>query len=158
MLNQLRNRKNVQLVSLAIAAFFILGIVGISLSQSSIGHAAPANNSAVGMVNFQMIVVSSPDMDGVKTAMQAEVDNAKKEFDDKAKDLPDAEKQRYYAQLQDRLAQKERELMAPVLDKVTAAIKKVADSKGLTIVVDKQTVLYGGVDITDDVIKNLGGK
>lgn len=72
--------------------------------------------------------------------------------------MPDAEKQRYYAQLQDRLAQKEREVMAPVLDKVTAAIKKVADSKGLTIVVDKQTVLYGGVDITDDVIKNLGGK
>lgn len=156
MLSQLRNKKNVQLVSLAIVAAFVLGIVGLSLSQSSIGHAAPANNSAVGVVNYQMIIVSTPDMDAYKTNMQAEIDNAQKEFDEKAKDLPDQEKQRYYTQLQERLGQKDRELKAPILDKINAAIKKVADSKGLTIVVDKQAVLYGGVDITDDVIKSFG--
>ena len=155
MLSQLRNKKNVQLVSLAIVAAFVLGIVGLSLSQSSIGHAAPANNSAVGVVNYQMIIVSTPDMDAYKTNMQAEIDNAQKEFDEKAKDLPDQEKQRYYTQLQERLGQKDRELKAPILDKINAAIKKVADSKGLTIVVDKQAVLYGGVDITDDVVKSL---
>lgn len=156
MLSKLRNKKNVQLVSLAIVAAFVLGIVGISLSQSSIGHAAPANNSAVGVVNYQMIVVSTPDMDAYKTNMQAEIDSAQKEFDEKAKDLPDQEKQLYYTQLQERLGQKDRELKAPILDKINAAIKKVADSKGLTIVVDKQAVLYGGVDITDDVIKSFG--
>ena len=156
MLSQLRNKKNVQLVSLAIVAAFVLGIVGLSLSQSSIGHAATANNSAVGVVNYQMIIVSTPDMDAYKTNMQAEIDNAQKEFDEKAKDLPDQEKQRYYTQLQERLGQKDRELKAPILDKINAAIKKVADSKGLTIVVDKQAVLYGGVDITDDVIKSFG--
>ena len=156
MLSQLRNKKNVQLVSLAIVAAFVLGIVGLSLSQSSIGHAAPANNSAVGVVNYQMIVVSTPDMDAYKTSMQAEIDSAQKEFDEKAKDLPDQEKQRYYAQLQDRLAQKDRELKSPILDKINAAIKKVADAKGLSIVVDKQAVLCGGVDITDDVIKSFG--
>ena len=156
MLSQLRNKKNVQLVSLAIVAAFVLGIVGLSLSQSSIGHAAPANNSAVGVVNYQMIIVSTPDMDAYKTNMQAEIDNAQKEFDEKAKDLPDQEKQRYYTQLQERLGQKDRELKAPILDKINAANKKVADSKGLTIVVDKQAVLYGGVDITDDVIKSFG--
>lgn len=156
MLSQLRNKKNVQLVSLAIVAAFVLGIVGLSLSQSSIGHAAPANNSAVGVVNYQMIIVSTPDMDAYKTNMQAEIDNAQKEFDEKAKDLPDQEKQRYYTQLQERLGQKDRELKAPILDKINAAIKKVADSKGLTIVVDKQAVIYGGVDITDDVIKSFG--
>lgn len=158
MLNTLRNKKNVQLVSLTIAAFFILGIVGISLSQSSIGHAAPANNSAVGIVNQQMIFVALPEMDTYRTNMKTEMDNAQKEFDEKSKDMPDAEKQRYYAQLQDRLSQKDMELRAPILDKVNAAIKKVADSKGLTVVVDKQAVLYGGVDITDDVVKSLGGK
>ena len=155
MLNQLRNKKNVKLVSLVIAAFFVLGIVGISLSQSSIGHAAPANNSAVGVVNYQLLVVSHPDMQTVKASMQTEVDNAKKEFDEKAKDLPEQEKQRYYMQLQERLGQKERELMAPMFDKIAASIKKVADTKGLTVVVDKQTVIYGGVDITDDVTKSF---
>ncbi len=155
MLNQLRNKKNVKLVSLIIAAFFVLGIVGISLSQSSIGHAAPANNSAVGVVNYQLVVVSHPELANVKASMQTEVETVKKEFEEKSKAMSDQEKQRYYAQLQERLGQKERELMTPVLDKVTAAIKKVADAKGLTIVVDKQTVIYGGVDITDEVVKSL---
>lgn len=44
-------------------------------------------------------------------------------------------------------------------DKITAdlreAIAKVAQSKGLATVVDKIAVLYGGVDITEDVIKTL---
>ncbi|MEJ5297733.1 MAG: OmpH family outer membrane protein [Armatimonadota bacterium] len=44
-------------------------------------------------------------------------------------------------------------------DKITAdlkeAIAKVAQAKGLATVVDKIAVLYGGVDITEDVIKTL---
>ncbi len=44
-------------------------------------------------------------------------------------------------------------------DRITAdlqqAIAKVAQSKGLATVVDKIAVLYGGVDITEDVIQTL---
>ena len=36
-----------------------------------------------------------------------------------------------------------------------ADIKKVADKKGLSVVVDKNTVVYGGLDITDEVSKAL---
>ena len=45
--------------------------------------------------------------------------------------------------------------MDPVLKKIEAAIKKVADKKGLSVVVEKSTVVYGGVDITDDVAKSM---
>ena len=45
--------------------------------------------------------------------------------------------------------------MDPVLKKIEAAIKKVADKKGLAVVVDKNTVVYGGVDITDEVAKGM---
>lgn len=48
---------------------------------------------------------------------------------------------------------------AQLSDKITAdlkdAIARVAQAKGLATVVDKIAVLYGGVDITDDVIKAL---
>ena len=41
------------------------------------------------------------------------------------------------------------------MGKIEAAIKKVADKKGLAVVVEKSTVVYGGTDITDEVAKSL---
>ena len=78
-----------------------------------------------------------------------------KNFDEKSKDMNDTEKQRYYQQLQEVIANKEKELMEPVFQKIEAAIKKVADKKGLAVVVEKNTVVYGGLDITDEVAKTL---
>ena len=94
-------------------------------------------------------------MQNVRNAMKSEIDSAQKDFDEKSKSMNDSEKQRYYVQLQERIANKEKELMEPVLKKVEEQIKKVADKKGLSVVVDKSTVIFGGVDITDEVAKSL---
>ena len=51
--------------------------------------------------------------------------------------MNDTEKQRYYQQLQEVIANKEKELVEPVFQKIEAAIKKVADKKGLAVVVEK---------------------
>ena len=42
-----------------------------------------------------------------------------------------------------------------MLKKIEAAIKKVADKTGLSVVVEKSTVVFGGSDITDEVAKSL---
>ena len=152
-MEKLRNKRNIKIVSLVIAAFFVLGILGMALSQTtSIGSAA-APTSGVGVVNWQSLVVQHPDMVALKASMDTEVTAAKKEFEEKAKELNQEEQQRYYMQLQERLANKERELMVPLMDKINATIKKIATTKGLSVVVDKQSVIYGGTDITEDVIK-----
>ena len=69
--------------------------------------------------------------------------------------MNDVEKRSYYTQTQERLQNKQKELMDPVLKKIEAAIKKVADKKGLSVVVEKSTVVFGGSDITDEVAKAL---
>ena len=40
-------------------------------------------------------------------------------------------------------------------DQVTGAVKSVASKKGLSLVVDKSAVIYGGTDITKDVSDTL---
>ena len=152
-MDKLRDKRNIKIVSLVIAAFFVLGILGMALSQTTSVGSAAAANSGVGVVNWQSLVVQHPDMATLKTSMDTEVATAKKEFEEKAKTLNQEEQQRYYMQLQERLANKERELMVPLMDKINAAIKQVATTKGLSVVVDKQSVIYGGTDITEDVIK-----
>lgn len=154
-----KNKKNARIIAIGIVAFFVLGVVGIALSQSGssqIASAAPASN--VGVINYQMIVSQHPDMATAQTTMQNEVEQAKKDFEEKTVSMNDKEKQDYYAQVQQRLNLKQQELIAPILDKVTAAIKAVADTKGLAVVLDKSNVVYGGQDITDDVMKKLTGK
>ena len=157
MMQKLRNPKNVKLVSLFVAAIFVLGCFALSVTQSGFGKvaSAAASESAIGVVNYQMLVAQSPDLQNVRAAMKTEIDNAQKDFDEKSKSMNDSEKQRYYVQLQERIGNKEKELMEPVLKKVEEQIKKVADKKGLSVVVDKSTVIFGGVDITDEVAKAL---
>lgn len=157
MMQKLRNPKNVKMVSLFVAAIFILGCFALSVTQSGFGRvaSAAASESAIGVVNYQMLVAQSPDLQNVRNAMKSEIDSAQKDFDEKSKSMNDSEKQRYYVQLQERIANKEKELMEPVLKKVQEQIKKVADKKGLSVVVDKSTVIFGGVDITDEVAKSL---
>ena len=157
MMQQLRNPKNVKLVSLFVAAIFVLGCFALSLTQSGFGRVASAasSESAIGVVNYQMLVAQSPDMAGVRTAMQTEIETAQKDFEEKSKSLNDQEKQRYYTQTQERLENKQKELMDPVLKKIEENIQKVAKKKGLSVVVEKSTVVFGGVDITDEVAKAL---
>lgn len=157
MMQHLRNPKNVKLVSLFVAAIFVLGCFALTLTQSGFGGtaSAAAKESAIGVVNYQMLVSQSPELANVRTAMQNEIVTAQKDFDEKSKTMSDAEKQRYYKQLQERIGNKERELMDPVLKNIELQIQKIADKKGLSVVVHKDTVVFGGVDITDDVVRAM---
>lgn len=157
MMQQLRNPKNVKLVSLFVAAIFVLGCFALSVTQSGFGRSASAasSESAIGVVNYQMLIAQSPELENVRTTMQKEVESAQKDFDEKSKSMNENEKKSYYTQVQERLANKEKELMDPVLKSVEASIKKIADKKGLSVVVDKNTVIFGGVDITDEVAKSM---
>jgi outer membrane protein len=152
-------KKQVKFVSLTVAVMFMLGVVGLALSQSGKTSAAAANSSSnIGVVNQQMLVSQHPDMAKAQEAMQAEVESARKDFETKSVSMNDKEKQDYYAQIQQRLSVKQQELINPVIDKVEAAIKAVADAKGLSVVMEKSNVVYGGQDITDEVGKKITGK
>ena len=142
MMQKLRDPKNVKMISLFVAAIFVLGCFALTLTQSGVNSVASAasSESAIGVVNYQMLLSQVPDLQNVQTSMKQEIDNAQKDFDEKSKTMNDTEKQRYYQQLQERLS---------------TTIKKVADKKGLSVVVDKNTVVYGGLDITDEVSKAL---
>ncbi|MDR3592289.1 MAG: OmpH family outer membrane protein [Negativicutes bacterium] len=150
-------KKQVKIVSVVIAAFFLLGIVGIALSQSGKTYAAPTSN--IGVVDFQALMGQHPDTAAAQETMKAEFAQAQKDFDTKSATMTsDKEKQEYYMQLRQRLDARQQELGGAIQEKVKAAVKTVAEAKGLSVVVDKGAVIYGGQDITDEVTKKITGK
>lgn len=152
-------KKQVKIISLTVAILFVLGIAGLAVSQTSTIQAAnAASSSNVGVVNYQMLVYQHPDMAKAEADFQAELKTAQQDFEAKTANMSDKEKQDYYSQVQQRLSLKQQELKAPILDKINAAVKTVADSKGLSVVLDKSDVVYGGQDITDEVLKKMAAK
>ena len=98
----------------------------------------------------------SPDLAAADQQMQAAVEEAKNDFETKSANMGDEEKTAYYQQTQERLAQKQQDLIEPIQKKIDEAVKAVAEAKGLQVVLDKNAVVYGGQDITQDVVKKLG--
>lgn len=157
MMQHLRDPRNVKLVSLFIAAIFVLGCFALSLTQGGFGKSAGAvtSESAIGVVNYQMLAAQSPSVKAVDEAMGKEVEAARKDFTEKSKEMQEPEKRALYNEIQQNLQKKQSELMEPALKDIEASIKKVADKKGLVIVVEKNTVAFGGLDITDEVAKEM---
>ena len=158
MMEKLRNPKNVKTISLIVAAIFVIGFFTLAMSAGGFGGSvasAAASESAIGVVNYQALVSGSPKLEQVRNDMQKAISETRREFDNNSQNMNDEEKERYYKQLQERLANKEKDLMDPLLKEINDTIKKVADKKGLKVVVDKSTVVYGGTDITDEVAKAM---
>ncbi|MCC5467786.1 OmpH family outer membrane protein [Pelosinus baikalensis] len=146
-----------QLKNIFLGAFLLLSIV--TIAQPSTTYAASKSNvSQVGVVNYQLLVQQHPDAAKSQETMNAAVVQAKSDLDSKSVNMNDQEKQAYYQQLQQGLAIKEKELLGALQNKVDAAIAAIAKAKGLATIVDKGSVVYGGQDITDDVMKKITGK
>jgi Skp family chaperone for outer membrane proteins len=77
------------------------------------------------------------------------------QFQAQIKGKAPADQQRIYADFNARAAAKQREIFGPLLDRANNAIASVAANKGLSVVVDKSIIIYGGMDVTKDVVDML---
>jgi outer membrane protein len=57
-----------------------------------------------------------------------------------------------------KLAQWERELMTPLLQDCRRALEIVMKNKKMTVIMEADSIYFGGTDITEDVIRQLKGR
>ena len=120
------------------------------------GFAAFAADEKVGFVDDMAILQQFPKFkqaqDQLSAISKKKSDAAKAAFD---KETDQKKKSQIVQNLQLEMSDEESKLMAPVLKEVNDTISKVAKTKGVTIVLNKVLVYYGGVDLTQDVITAL---
>lgn len=78
-----------------------------------------------------------------------------KAFQGKQKGLSDTDKEKLRTEMMRDFNEKKLELLNPVNEKVNEAIGTVAKEKGLSLVLNNTHVMWGGRNLTDDVIKKL---
>jgi len=82
-------------------------------------------------------------------------DATARDFQAAIKGKGQADQQRLYGEFNQKLAAKQHELFDPLLGRAQTAIALVAATKNLSVVVDKQIVIFGGQDITKDVLSTI---
>ena len=151
------NKKQIKIFSIIIALLFVGSCVAVGVSSMGAitGSTASAASSAIGVVDYNEVMSQSPDLRKANEDMQAAVEQAKTDFETKSADMDDNGKAEYYQQTQQRLQQTQQSLIEPIQQKIDAKVKEVAEAKGLSVVIDKSAVIYGGQDITQDVIRKM---
>ena len=77
--------------------------------------------------------------------------NLRKQYIGRARNASQSEQQRLAGEYQSKMADRQRQLFAPIFQKAQIAIASIASSKNLSAVIDKRIVIFGGVDITNNV-------
>lgn len=151
----LGNKKNVKIFSFALAGVFIasVGIMAI-VSMGDTANAAPTSD--IGVVDQRQVISDNGTLAlDYQKKMKALADEMQKDFDAKSANLSDEEKEKLFADMQQQYQEKSRVAEKELEEQVTGAVKSIATKRGLSLVVDKSVVIYGGTDITKDVSDNL---
>lgn len=155
MMTALGNKKNVKIFSFALAGVFIasVGIMAI-VSMGDTANAAPTSD--IGVVDQRQVISDNGTLAlDYQKKMKALADEMQKDFDAKSANLSDEEKEKLVADMQQQYQEKSRVAEKEWEEQVTGAVKSIATKRGLSLVVDKSAVIYGGTDITKDVSDNL---
>ncbi len=135
--------KSVRLVALGV-------LLAMSLSSMALA------NEKIGVIEPQKILFQHPKFEQVTKRVQAVLEvkqNEAKAAIEKATD--NKVKAEIYATKKQEAAVEEQTLMAPLFKEINLAIRTVAKAKGVTVVLDKAQVFFGGIDVTEDVIQQL---
>jgi len=135
---------------------------------AGISHAA--NFTSIGTIDVQKVFKEYKETSKSQAELAKQEESFKKEFEDSQTKLAKAEKdgkskedlEKMKKELEDKLAPK-RETLLKLNEQLTGklqldileAVKKVSQKVGIDIVLDKQVVITGGMDLSEMVITEL---
>lgn len=144
-------RKIIVVVGIAVVV-----IVGAALALRQVP--VFGQSFAVGYVEMQRALESHPRKASSERALQEFYQAKQREFQERSKNMTAFQRQELDRQLQQQILERRNELLGGLDKELRAAVETVAKQAGVTVVLDRSVVLYGGTDLTDAVIKVIKGK
>jgi outer membrane protein len=121
------------------------------------GAAVAAEKIAI--IDPQKVLFNHPKFQDTQKQIQAMMDKKQQETKMAMETAKGEEEQRrIFMQKRQEAAIEEQKMMEGLFKDIDMAIRVVAQAKGFTLVLDKNQVFFGGVDITNDVILELNKK
>ncbi len=146
------NAKTIGIVAVGIVIVAALGIV-VARSGPALGQSL-----TIGYVDMVRAVDAHPRKASAESALKDYAQSQIADAQQRAKGASAGQQEDMRRQLNQQLLKKRQELIGGLEKDIRAAVEKVAKEQGIGIVLNREVVLYGGVDLTDQVIKAIGGK
>lgn len=150
--------KNVKLLA-AVAAAFAIGFSANNFAMSDV-----PSNFKVAVVDVQQVVASSAQVKALKKEQQTKTEEVIKYIDKARKDVASVSDEKKKKALEDKYnkelvtkretLEKDYATKLQAIDKnISSTIETQAKAKNYNVVLAKGVVLYGGDDITADIVK-----
>lgn len=136
----------------------IVMIVAVAVAVLVRQTPALGQSFSIGYVEMQRALDSHPRKASSERALQEFFQAKQREFQERSKGMTAFQRQELDRQLQQQIFEKRNELLGGLDKELRAAVETVAKQAGISIVLDRSAVLYGGTDLTDAVIKQIKGK
>lgn len=131
----------------------VITLVSIALSFSGCAR----NMGKVAVIDYQVVLANHPD----RKDAEKKLDDAYREVQKQLEKQKDAsisqdEKMQKMQQFQKQMIAQEKTLVAPIKADVNEKIDETMKEKGYTAVFSKDSLVRGGDDITDEILKKEG--
>jgi len=148
-------RWNAKTIGIAGAAIVIAAALGFVVARS-----APVlgQSISIGYVDMARAVEAHPRKASAEGALKDYAQTQIADAQQRMKGMTAAQREDVQRQVNTQLLKKRQELIGGLEKDIRAAIEKIAKDQGLGIVLSREVVLYGGVDLTDQVIKAITAK
>ena len=137
--------------------YFLTLVMTLVLALGCMGSAFAAESNLVGFVDTQRVLRNHPEMQTTMSVLKLEAQKAQQEFEQKAASLDEKGKAELRQKLTEQVDKKEDSLLKPIYDSVRKAIEEVAKAHGITSVVNANAMVYGGMDLTNEVMAKVSG-
>jgi outer membrane protein len=122
------------------------------------GAPALGQSFSIGYVDMQKALDSHPRRAASEKALQEFFQAKQREFQQRSRGMSAVQRQELDRRLQQQFIEKREELFSGLDKEVRQAVEKVAADEGISIVLDRTVVLYGGTDLTDAVLAQISKK
>jgi outer membrane protein len=146
---------NIKTIGIAAAVIVALAAAGFVVART-----APAlgQSFTIGYVDMARAVDAHPRKASAENALRDYAQSQIADAQQRMKTMTAPQRDDLQRQVNQQILKKRAELIGGLEKDIRAAIDKVAKQQGVSIVLSREVVLYGGVDLTDQVIKQVSGK
>ena len=146
---------NIKTIGIAAAVIVALAAAGFVVART-----APAlgQSFTIGYVDMTRAVDAHPRKASAENALRDYAQSQIADAQQRMKTMTQPQRDDLQRQVNQEILKKRSELIGGLEKDIRSAIDKVAKQQGVSIVLSREVVLYGGVDLTDLVIKEIGGK
>jgi outer membrane protein len=155
---QIRGRRIGPLWLVAAAVVVVALVVGVGFWVGLPAVPAIGQSVAIGYVDMQKALEGHPRRSASERALQEFFQAKQREFQQRSRGLNPQQRQELDRQMQQQFVQRREDLLGGLDKDIREAVEQVAKDRGMTVVLDRTVVLYGGTDLTDAVVAKLSGK